>query len=66
MQSTLLEIVRISHANGVSVLAEGVETKEQHELYLAADVDMFQGYLFGAPERFPRVTFDDAQARSAT
>ena len=65
MQGVLLEIVRISHANGVCVLAEGVETKEQHEMYLAADVDMFQGYLFGAPERFPRVTFDDsAQAQN--
>ncbi len=66
MQSVLHEIVRISHANGVSVLAEGVETPAQHALYLAADVDMFQGYLFGAPERFPRVTFDDGNARAAT
>lgn len=54
-QGVLHEIVRICHANGVSVLAEGVETKAQHELYLAADVDMFQGYLFAPPERFPRV-----------
>ena len=61
MQGVLLEIVRVCHANGVSVLAEGVETKEQHELYLAADVDMFQGYLFGAPERFPRTSFEDAR-----
>jgi EAL domain-containing protein (putative c-di-GMP-specific phosphodiesterase class I) len=60
-QGILHEIVRVSHANGVSVLAEGVETAAQHEMYLAADVDMFQGYLFGAPERFPRITFDDAR-----
>lgn len=53
LQSTLNEIVRIAHANGVSVLAEGVETVAQQELYLGADVDMFQGYLFGAPERLP-------------
>ena len=65
MQATLLEIVRICHANGVSVLAEGVETPAQHELYLAADVDMFQGYLFGAPERFPKQAPDDT-ARAAT
>jgi EAL domain-containing protein (putative c-di-GMP-specific phosphodiesterase class I) len=65
MQGTLLEIVRISHANGVSVLAEGVETQAQHDLYLAADVDMFQGYLFGAPERFPRAALDES-ARTAT
>lgn len=53
-QAVLHEVVRISHANGVSVLAEGVETAAQHETYLAAEVDMFQGYLFGAPERFPK------------
>ncbi len=45
------EIVRICHARGVSVLAEGVENTEQYEQYVAANVDMFQGYLFGAPER---------------
>lgn len=65
MQATLSEIVRISHANGVSVLAEGVETAAQHELLLAAEVDMFQGYLFGAPERFPKVTDDAARAKAA-
>jgi EAL domain-containing protein (putative c-di-GMP-specific phosphodiesterase class I) len=53
-QSMLHEVVRVSHANGVAVLAEGVETAAQHEHYLLAEVDMFQGYLFGAPERFPR------------
>lgn len=55
-QATLTEIVRICHENGVSVLAEGVETQAQHALYLATEVDMFQGYLFGAPERFARIT----------
>jgi EAL domain-containing protein (putative c-di-GMP-specific phosphodiesterase class I) len=64
-QGILHEIVRISHANGVSVLAEGVETAAQHENLLAADVDMFQGYLFGAPERFPRVGSDAPQAVSS-
>ncbi len=54
-EAMLQDIVRISHANGVSVLAEGVETEQQHALYLAAEVDMFQGYLFGAPARFPKV-----------
>lgn len=49
----LHEIVRISHANGVSVLAEGVETAAQHENLLAADVDMFQGYLFGGAGALP-------------
>ncbi len=52
-QGTVLEIIRIAHAAGASVLAEGVETEQLHKAYLAAEVDMFQGYLFGAPERCP-------------
>jgi EAL domain-containing protein (putative c-di-GMP-specific phosphodiesterase class I) len=54
-QGILHEIVRVCHETGVSVIAEGVENKEQHAQYLAAEVDLFQGYLFGAPERFPRI-----------
>jgi len=49
--STLTDIVRLSHDAGAMVLAEGVETEELHNLYLAAGVDLFQGYLFGKPER---------------
>ena len=66
MQGILHEIVRISHSSGVSVLAEGVENAEQHDLYMAADVDMFQGYLFGAPVRLPREPEHVARAASAT
>jgi EAL domain-containing protein (putative c-di-GMP-specific phosphodiesterase class I) len=65
-EAILQDIVRISHANGVSVLAEGVETAEQHAFYLAAEVDMFQGYLFGAPERFARQRNGFAAAGMAT
>lgn len=64
-QGVLHEIVRISHASGVSVLAEGVENAAQHEQLLAAEVDMFQGYLFGAPERFPKVVDVVAATSSA-
>lgn len=66
MQATLHEIVRISHASGVSVLAEGVENAAQHDIYMAADVDMFQGYLFGAPERLPRPMLDTPLAASSS
>lgn len=54
--STLQEIVRLSHGSGASVLAEGVENQTVHDAYLAAGIDMFQGYYFGAPERFPKTT----------
>lgn len=53
-QGALADIVRLSHASGASVLAEGVENQAMHDAYLAAEVDMFQGYHFGAPERYPK------------
>ncbi len=52
-QGMVLEIIRLAHAAGATVLAEGVESEALHKAYLAAEVDMFQGYLFGAPERCP-------------
>ncbi|MDX2096002.1 MAG: EAL domain-containing protein [Alphaproteobacteria bacterium] len=64
-QGILSDIVRVSHAHGVSVLAEGVETTAQHEAYMAADVDMFQGYFFGAPERLPRPLLDTARVATS-
>ena len=45
------EIIELSHGSGAAVLAEGVENEALRQAYLAADVDMFQGYYFGAPER---------------
>lgn len=51
----VLEIIRLAHEADAQVLAEGVESDALHEAYLAAGVDMFQGYLFGAPERCPRL-----------
>jgi EAL domain-containing protein (putative c-di-GMP-specific phosphodiesterase class I) len=52
-QGTVIEIIRLAHSAGASVLAEGVESDALYNAYLSADVDMFQGYLFGAPERCP-------------
>lgn len=52
--ASLEEIVKLCHASGVSVLAEGVETQAQYDLYHAANVDMFQGYLLGTPQRVSR------------
>ena len=50
-QSQLREIIRLAHENGACVLAEGIEDQAAYDAYFAAGVDMFQGYLFGAPER---------------
>ncbi len=47
----IMEMARIAHESGASVVAEGVEAPEQHQRLAELGVDLFQGYLFGAPER---------------
>ena len=42
-------LVQLSHALGMDVVAEGVETAEQHADLLDKGVDYFQGYLLGKP-----------------
>ena len=46
---TIRKLVDIAHKAGGTILAEGVETDEVHKQLLAADVDLFQGYLFSPP-----------------
>jgi len=42
-------VIRIGHDLGHDVLAEGVETMEQHALLARAGCTQFQGYLYGKP-----------------
>ncbi len=42
-------IVTLSQSLGLSVIAEGVETREQKEFLIASGCHAFQGYLFGRP-----------------
>ncbi len=42
-------ILAISRSLELEVVAEGVETQEQHDLLLTRGCEMFQGYLFGRP-----------------
>lgn len=42
-------LVQLSHALGMNVISEGVETPEQHAELLDKGVDCFQGYLLGKP-----------------
>jgi diguanylate cyclase (GGDEF)-like protein/PAS domain S-box-containing protein len=48
-------LIEVSHDLGLSVVAEGVETREQKERLLELGCDQGQGYLFGFP-----TTVDDA------
>ncbi len=42
-------IIVMAHSLGLKVIAEGIETSEQHQLLSAAGCDMGQGYLFARP-----------------
>ena len=42
-------IIQMAHSLGLNVVAEGVETPEQHQLLLENACDAFQGFLFSAP-----------------
>lgn len=42
-------IIAMTQSMGVSVIAEGVETKEQQKILLYLGCTNFQGYLFGKP-----------------
>jgi diguanylate cyclase (GGDEF)-like protein len=47
--AVLKSIVEIAHNLGYTVIAEGVEKKEQLEILKAIHSDMYQGYYFGKP-----------------
>lgn len=42
-------IITLGHTMGMSVIAEGVETAEQHEMLAELGCKAFQGYLFSRP-----------------
>ncbi|MGY4517335.1 EAL domain-containing protein [Lysobacter sp. HA18] len=55
-------VIDLSHALGLDVVAEGIETAAQHEALEAIGCTFGQGYLFGRPA--PAATFDDAHNRA--
>jgi diguanylate cyclase (GGDEF)-like protein len=42
-------VTALAHAMGKQVIAEGVETREQHEYLVSLGCDLAQGYLYGRP-----------------
>ena len=59
-------IVTLGHSLGMEVVAEGIETQEQHRMLQESGCDVFQGFLFSKavpPEAFEALV---RQAASAT
>lgn len=48
-QSMVRNIIRMSHELGISIVAEGIETIEQHHLLNQMDCNYAQGYLYSKP-----------------
>lgn len=46
------EIIRLSRKMGLQTVAEGIETKEQHDILLELGCDFGQGYLYARPGPF--------------
>jgi EAL domain-containing protein (putative c-di-GMP-specific phosphodiesterase class I) len=45
----VVAIIRLARALGLSVTAEGVETREQTEVLVRAGCNLLQGFLFSPP-----------------
>ncbi|MGF2615407.1 EAL domain-containing protein [Rossellomorea vietnamensis] len=54
-QSFLKEAARISRELGISVLAEGIERKEELQYCQSVGIDLGQGFYIGRPMREPKV-----------
>jgi diguanylate cyclase (GGDEF)-like protein len=48
-QAIVEAVVRLAHALGLTVVAEGVETQEQADILRKLQCDEFQGFLFARP-----------------
>jgi EAL domain-containing protein (putative c-di-GMP-specific phosphodiesterase class I)/GGDEF domain-containing protein len=51
----LRSVVDMGRVTGCRIIAEGIENREQFALALEIGVDYLQGYLFGQPQRSPKL-----------
>ncbi len=71
-QAVVRAMIELAHALDMEVIAEGVETAEQHDCLLALGCDAVQGYLFSPPltvaqlEPFLQAGFPAVSASPAT
>ena len=49
------KIIQLSHKLGITVVAEGVEEKEQVDYLKSIECDTVQGYYYSKPENFENV-----------
>jgi EAL domain-containing protein (putative c-di-GMP-specific phosphodiesterase class I) len=54
-QSIVKHIVGIARENGIKIVAEGIETKEEWNWMKSLGVDVLQGYLFSKPVEAAKV-----------
>ena len=50
-KTIVLAVVRMAHALNLTVVAEGIEREEEHELLKKINCDMLQGFYFSKPIR---------------
>ena len=52
-QSVVTLIIELAHGLGMTVVAEGVETAEQHQVLMTLGADACQGFYFAKPMPAP-------------
>lgn len=60
-KNIILNLVRISKANNILVLAEGVETSGELKTVIECGVDLLQGYYFARPVFEPKPISDECR-----
>ena len=63
-RSMVASIINLSHNFNLSVIAEGIETREQADLLSEMNCDFAQGYFFSRPVKYSQFKQDCLNNRS--